>query len=202
MTTKFSNNIRYTRYRQSNLSKVKIKGSAGNKISMDNLANEDTNPAKQNGIDNSRSSIDIPQQEPIHSNLKNRLKQWWIFGVCITILPLIVTYLGQIFFVQGYSLIRVIGHGQLLLVCVAIASGALGDLLVNDRADLSSKISGGGGCAVVIFISTALFGMTSITDFNRGVQHSPLAMTLFSVAIFGLTVVSSRGCIMASEASE
>ena len=91
------------------------------------------------------------------------LTTWLIFSVTIALMPLIFNAITMIF-LSGYDKLtiqNILAQGDLFIVSVAIGSGAIGRVFVQEKGHRIAEIISAGGCFVLVLLSSFLFAWTS-----------------------------------------
>jgi hypothetical protein len=123
-----------------------------------------------------------------------RFARWLVFGVVIALLPLGFKYVVGLTDGPPPSTTTLLAHGELLLVSVAVAAAAVGELIGRGRRRVVFKLLAGGGCVATILFSSLYFAVVS----ERTVAH-PEVVARMSMLLFGLTIVASGSCIALAE---
>ena len=127
-----------------------------------------------------------------------KLTRWLIFSVVVALLPLVVNLLSLATRGRTPSFSLVSSHGELLLVSAAIAAGGIGELFGSSANYRTRKITAGGGCVIVFFISSFWFADLSSTA-AMGITINTHVVSSGSLILFLLTVVSTASCVALSE---
>lgn len=106
-----------------------------------------------------------------------KLVRWWLFSVLVGLVPLITSYLALQLDPQPPPLYTLTARGELLLISVAIAAAAVGELLPGDHGKAVQKLLAGGGCVLLILASSLIF-----STIQAG-QH-PNAVRIFATSIW------------------
>ena len=118
-----------------------------------------------------------------------KLTRWFIFSVLIALLPIGFTYVHLVTDEKPASIAILLAHGELLLISVALAADAVGDLIAGGTEKAVRKIISGGGCVItVIFASFYFADVSSRAQVNTGIVFE------VSIAIFIFTLVASASC--------
>jgi hypothetical protein len=132
-----------------------------------------------------------------------RLTVWVIFGVIVTLTPFIFSFLQSVGGKHGLSFDSILGSGQLLLVGVAIAAGAFGELIVIDvtgdqRLFRTLAI---GSCSIVIIVSSLWFGGISAAIAEKAAPD-PQVISIGSVLVYVWALISSAWCLSLAASNE
>ena len=98
----------------------------------------------------------------------------------------------------GDSLKSVLKGGELLLISVAIAAGAIGEVIGSERKRVTLKIITTGCCVVVLLVCCFWFVDISTSE-RDGAQLNFKLIAAGSMAMFALTFISSGACLVVSE---
>lgn len=125
-----------------------------------------------------------------------KLAIWFIFSVIVTLTPFFLGFLQSVDRSQHFTFSSILGSGQLLLVGVAIAAAALGELVTIEvpAAQRIMKSSAIGSCTLVVIISSLWFGDISATIQGKSLPD-PRTISLGSVVIYVWALASSMWCI-------
>jgi hypothetical protein len=125
-----------------------------------------------------------------------KLAIWFVFTVIVTLAPFFLGFFQSIDRDQQFTFSLILGTGQLLLVSVAIAAAALGDLVAievstNQRILKTVAI---GSCTLVVIISSLWFGDISATIQGKPVPD-PRTISFGSGVVYFWALVSSAWCL-------
>lgn len=128
-----------------------------------------------------------------------KLTVWLIFGVVVTLTPFIFSFLQSVDSRRGFAFSSVLGDGQLLLVSVAIAAGAFGELVTVNMVSEKrlSRILALGSSVVVVIVASLWFGGISSSVSDK-TATDPKAITIGSGFIYGWALISSAWCLSLS----
>jgi hypothetical protein len=135
-----------------------------------------------------------------HVRKPGKVARWFVFGIIIAVIPLIVNALSLASSMQDPTLVQVIGRGQLLLIISAIAAAAIGELIGSGNHLIVLKIFAGGGCVALLVATTYWYA-----DINSKIVLQPdkfvneQFITNASIVLFIATVVASLACVGLSE---
>lgn len=132
--------------------------------------------------------------------MAQRLTRWLIFGVILSILPLIINVLLAATRDSVTPALQIIcSRGELLLVCAGIAGAGIGEVVARGtNVQEILKIIAVGGCVIVLFVG--LIWYASIVTYVESARTINLnVVTDGSLAIFGATFICAGGCIALSE---
>jgi hypothetical protein len=115
--------------------------------------------------------------------------RWLLFTVIFALIPLAGVFLHPLFLGKPAALQPVVAHGELLIISVALAADALGDLIASSKAWEVPKLVAGGVCAISIGLASLLF---SEVYFDESVRPEIVLTT--SLWIFGTTLIVSGCC--------
>lgn len=131
----------------------------------------------------------------------SKILKWIIFGVLIGIAPLLVTLLIGITRNQTIDIVNILSNGELLLVTAGIVGAAIGDLLAGNHRFPSLEIVSGGGCVLILLISSLYFADISAAGITSSLSQ-PLnvnAIEKYSYYIFTSGCISSIASVILSE---
>jgi hypothetical protein len=121
------------------------------------------------------------------------LVRWFAFSVIIALLPICFAYVYTLTTQKDGatppSLKRTVVHGELLLVSVALAADAMGEVIATGHRRRVLKYTAGGGCLICIIFSSLYFAVVSVQD----TTHVDLVFWL-SIGLFALTLLSAGAC--------
>jgi hypothetical protein len=125
--------------------------------------------------------------------------RWLIFVVALSLLPVGIGAFSIVTRDEAVDFIRLLGHGELLLISTAVVGSALADLVsAGDSRFRTLKLSVGGGAALVVLAAAVWFAQIATVR----VDGSPIdreGIAVGSLVLFGLSVVSGLSCILVSE---
>jgi hypothetical protein len=114
-----------------------------------------------------------------------RLQTWLLFDVLVTLTPFAFGFLQSIDSNKEFSFSAILGSGQLLLVGVAIAASALGELIIVDlpASRRMMKSSAIGISILVVIISALWFGDISASIAGT-VKPDPKTISIGSIFVY------------------
>jgi hypothetical protein len=129
-----------------------------------------------------------------------RLQVWVIFDVLVTLTPFAFGYLQSIDKDQAFQFSGVLGGGQLLLVAVAIAASAIGELIAIEVSETQKvmKIAAIGLAFIVVIVSALWFGDISAAAGGKATPDEK-TISLGSVSIYVWTLCASAWCLTLAE---
>jgi hypothetical protein len=86
---------------------------------------------------------------------------WLIFSVVLALAPLIFNTVSTFMTGVDPSMADLIGHGELLIVSVALGADAVGKLIGTGPHYKTPKVVASGACIFLVIISSLLFSVTS-----------------------------------------
>lgn len=123
-----------------------------------------------------------------------KLLRWFFFSVVIALVPIFCTFLFLAGDGKNFSLAEALAHGELLLIAVAIASDAIGDLIGSGKEKTGLKISCGAGCLLSVLCGSAYFGhVTSEPKVDANFVY------WYSLWVFFGTLIASGSCKLLAE---
>jgi hypothetical protein len=125
---------------------------------------------------------------------------WIIFSVIIALVPIFFSYLVLYYLGKTPSVVEVLSAGQLLIVSVAIGADATGRIIGTSRPLVRiARIIAGGGCIVLIILSSLLFAYVSSDQTNQIVLEN---VADNSIILFLIIFINSAACVIISELEE
>lgn len=125
---------------------------------------------------------------------------WLIFSVILALAPLVFNAILTFAMGKVPALNQLISKGELLIVSVAIGADAIGKLFGSGSPRKILKIATGGGCVILIVISSLLFSVISTTSLSA--TFDPNRVTTISVLMFIMTIITSGSCTLLAEVRE
>jgi hypothetical protein len=130
------------------------------------------------------------------SPIAEKLAIWFIFSVVVALTPFFLGVFQSVDRNQQVAFSSILGTGQLLLVCVALAAAALGELVAinispGQRIVKSAAI---GSCILVIILSSLWFGDIS-ADILAKAAPDPRSVSLGSFGFYIWALASSAWCL-------
>lgn len=124
------------------------------------------------------------------------LQVWFIFDVLVTLTPFAFGYLQSIDKDQAFELSNVLGTGQLLLVCVAIAASAIGELVATEVPANQKvvKTTAVGLSFIIVIVSALWFGDISASIDGRTIPD-PKTISYGSISIYVWALCTSAWCL-------
>ncbi len=126
----------------------------------------------------------------ISKRVKKKLIIWTTFSVVIGSLPIILNMLILFTNNKPIDFFDLFAHGELLLISIAIAADAIGDMIYSKRFENVKEISFICICFIVILISTSWFGSSGI----GGKAPNTIGFGVISLVLFTTTVLVSGNC--------
>jgi hypothetical protein len=134
---------------------------------------------------------------PISAATLKELARFYLFSVCVALVPILIRCLPSPTGHPAPTLAEAVAHGELLLVGVAAAATALGEMLgVRTPHDLRHLLAGGMCTLIVIAASLYFAGIPMASRIDSG------AVMLVSGSLFTLSMVASTYAIILSEVAE
>ena len=128
--------------------------------------------------------------------MRTRLIRWLIFSVVVSLVPLLLAYASDQTRGGTPTLVSILSKGDLLLISTALAAAAIGDLLPAAQAMPVRAMLAGGGCVVSV-----LFGSSYYAAIVTGSVARPDLVADYSVALFGMTLLSGASCVLMAKAT-
>jgi|SRR5579859_2811825 len=117
-----------------------------------------SNPATPTPLTNTSSSTTITPEE-LRKRIQKKLIIWSTFSVLVGLLTILASLLASISNGKSMNFFDLISHGELLLISMAIAADALGDMIYNKRFDSVTDTSLSCLCFTAILICVIWFGL-------------------------------------------
>ena len=120
-----------------------------------------------------------------------KLVRWTIFGVVFALLPFALNW-WHMWTASGsnpWYVYQLWPRGELLLVSVAIAADAIGDLVGSGGSLLIFKLIACGGCVLALFIAAAWFSQSQFA-----LNPNSIKISNASMCVFMLTIISGGAC--------
>lgn len=129
--------------------------------------------------------------------MAERVVRWFVFSVVLALLPLAFRFAWQSTSSNTPTVANILSQGELLLVSAAIAAAAVGELVARGRQSPIMQILACGGCIGSVLFSSLYYAVVSTHHSQTPIFESTVSSISFWM--FGLTVVSSAGCISLAE---
>lgn len=123
-----------------------------------------------------------------------KLARWFFFSVIVSLIPLLFAYIHVVNDGHTATLPSILVHGELLLISVALAADAVGDLIGAPRNRPVLMIFAGAGCIITIMFASLYFA-----DVSYKPQANADLVYRTSLAVFGLCLVASVSCKLLAE---
>jgi hypothetical protein len=122
-----------------------------------------------------------------------KITRWILFGVLISILPLIFTYFDLIMKEKQATISAVIGNGGLLVIVWALCAGAIGELFGADGHPYLKVVFG--ALTLIVIISATHF-FASVTEARAaGIHLDDDFVVSASVKLFVFSLGPSVACL-------
>jgi hypothetical protein len=129
-----------------------------------------------------------------------KLVQWLVYGVIVSLVPFLFGFFQAADRNERFTFSLILGAGQLLLVCVAIAAPALGELVpvevLPERRIM--KTFAIGSCTLVVIVASLWFGDISATIQGKS-PADPRTVSLGSSIVYVWALASSAWCLLLAE---
>lgn len=136
------------------------------------------------------------------SRIVHKLIRWTIFSVAVALLPLVFHALQLTTRGKAVSVTAVTSHGELLLISVALAAAAIGDLLGNRNWTLSiPKLVASGFCMLMLLLSSFYYADISACRMSGQLIEDGVIATV-SVLSYAFTLVCSGCCVALAEVNQ
>jgi hypothetical protein len=134
---------------------------------------------------------------PISAATRMELARCYLFSVCVALVPILIRCLPSATGQPARTLAEAVAHGELLLVGVAAAATAMGEMLgVRAPHDLRHVVAGGSCILIVIGASLYFAGIPTTGPIDSG------AVLMVSVILFGSSMTVSTYTISLKEGDE
>jgi hypothetical protein len=90
-----------------------------------------------------------------------KIVRWLVFGVIISLVPILLVYTDLLLEKQPVTTEKLIGHGELIVIAWVLAAGAVGELIGSPAANPIAKIVFGGIALIVVIVATYYFGVVA-----------------------------------------
>lgn len=111
------------------------------------------------------------------------------FSVLISLVPVGFAYIALLTDSKPANIIEMLSRGELLLITVALAADAIGDLIGRGNVNIRQQLTAAGGCTVSVMFSSFYFAHVHTTA-----PGNPTIVFYVSMALFLITLVSSGYC--------
>ena len=128
-----------------------------------------------------------------------KLIRWFVFGVMLSLLPLLAAYIAAVAFGKTPRLPAFLSGGPLLLISATLAGAAAGELFGRPSGQRSGGEVFVGGVAILVALLAALSYATFTTASVQGARPNEGFVALYSMVLFVLSVASGAGCVALSE---
>jgi hypothetical protein len=91
----------------------------------------------------------------------NKVVRWFMFGVIISLVPILLLYLLLTLDKQPAGMEKLIGNGELLVITWVLAAGAVGELIGSPAAHPLAKLIFGCLAMIVVILATFFFAAVS-----------------------------------------
>lgn len=130
-------------------------------------------------------------------SVKRELTRWFIFGVIVSVLPVLAN--GAVHLLYGVPLTwgGVLGNGELLITSACLAATSAGELFGYSKGQGLREMWSLGGCVLVGLISIFLFGVVSAGGMFDSTQHhvEETVVTISSLIAFIVTLPVGGACV-------
>src|SRR5262245_12879533 len=92
-----------------------------------------------------------------------KLAKWLIFSVALALVPVLVTFLGQITRGAALTWHEGLGRGELLLIAAGLCASSSGELFTAPSSSRLGKILAGGAALLLLLISAGYFAEVAAT---------------------------------------
>jgi hypothetical protein len=147
-------------------------------------------PIEPTGIVGPVEVTRIINSSEISRKIQKKLIIWTTFSVLIGSFPIILNLL--ILFAQNKPIyfFDLFAHGELLLISIAIAAGAMGDMIYSKRFERVRDIASICTCFIIILFSISWFASLGI----GGKASNTVGFGIISIVLFIATVFVSGNC--------
>jgi hypothetical protein len=131
-------------------------------------------------------------------SIVQKLMLWALFNVLVALSPFVFRALGVRFMGKSVVWEEVLSDGELLLVAAAVASGAIGELMISEKKYITPKLIVSGLCMFCLIIASLCYAFIRAMD-KSSVTLETSAIFSWSVWIFMGAFVAGSGCVILSE---
>jgi hypothetical protein len=129
-----------------------------------------------------------------------KLIRWLLFGVVLSLLPLIAAYLTAAAFAQVQRLSTFLSGGApLLLISATLTGAAVGELFGHSGRRPAALEVFVGGLAIFVALLAAISYATFTTASTLGNHPNEGFVAIYSTVLFSISVASGAGCVALSE---
>jgi hypothetical protein len=130
------------------------------------------------------------------SEVINKFLRWLFFGVLVSLVPILCSYLNLLMKHKGAAFEAIIGDGGLLFIS-AICAGARGEVIGSGTNAAVYKIISA-GCVVITLLISAL-SFASVFEGRMASTFDGQVVATTSIWIFFVGMVPCAACIALSE---
>lgn len=136
--------------------------------------------------------------EGIMSGVWIKVLRWALFGVLVSLLPLVYSFANLHIKSQAATWTKVLGGGELLIVVWALCAAAIGELFGSSANFKISKIVSGGFTLLILIFSALMFASVAEAKVSGAkLDDASIVLTSFLLLIFA--TVSCGSCVALSE---
>jgi hypothetical protein len=147
----------------------------------------------ENSTEEKENPSQVDQKEAPYGHVFLCLQQWLFFSVIAALLPIVLNAIRAVGNGSALNVYRLIDHGELLLVCSAIAAEAIGDIFVSGKTKSFSRLFSFGTCCLFFFLSSGIFVIAESSP------RSPDFIALSSLWVFVFTILAGGSCKVFAE---
>jgi hypothetical protein len=134
----------------------------------------------------------------ILSVIMEKLLLWLVFNVIIALLPFAFRAMAALLTERPVDLKQILSDGELFLVSAAIASGAVGELILKGRQMRIPRVLAGGGCVICLMLASFLYAFIRAQS-GPTTSLTPDGIYTLSLIMFFFTFLAGTGCLILSE---
>ncbi len=149
-----------------------------------------------------KKQVFFSKSKSVLKKASRKLFNWFIFTVIIGLMPITISIIFGNFDHKLSDVFNLFIHGELLIICFALAADAMGDLVSNKKMDKGIGYVLFGLCIVWFTLSGFVFaGLTivaSYVDVEKYIDKQDVG--IFSIYMLIATLLTSMSCKILTEA--
>jgi hypothetical protein len=151
-------------------------------------------------LQNGESGVVAQSNDPqdIARKVRKKLIIWTTFSVLIGSLPVVLNMMILFSNNKPVAFFDLFAHGELLLISVAIAADAIGDMIYCKRFERARDVACICGCFLIVCFAISWFGSLGIGGKTSNISGFGIS----SLGVFLATIVISGICKVRTEASD
>lgn len=131
--------------------------------------------------------------------MKDKLCKWIIYSIIFSLTPIIYHFVRLLSREKEISFATLLGRGEILLICAVISAAAVGEIIASGKNWKTHKLISGGGCLLILVLSSAWFADVSIALNNKSEYISLDNVATGSLIMFIFAISASLSCVVLSE---